>query len=67
MRLTRADELRARMRPATGIDDLRSRWHASGRPARRNKRLGRRRTTSWMLLWRRTPAATMVLFVLGCS
>jgi hypothetical protein len=67
VRPARPHKLSARMRPATGIDDLRSRWHASGRPARRNKRLGRRRTTSWMLLWRRTPAATMVLIVLGFS
>jgi hypothetical protein len=50
----------------TGSDDLRSRRRAGVRPARRNKRLGRR-TTSWMLLWRRTPAAAMVLIVLGRS
>jgi hypothetical protein len=65
MQLTRADKLSARMRPATGIDDPRSRRRACVRPARRNEWLGRRRTASWMLLWRRTAAATMVLIVLG--
>src|SRR5260370_25763296 len=64
---TGSNDLRSGMRPATGIDDLRSRPRAGVRPARRNKWLGRRRTTSWMLLWQRTPAATMVLIVLGRS